>query len=29
MDMDKIVGKDFEAGLQSLKTNAEAAAKAA
>ena len=29
MDMDKIVGKDFEAGLQSLKTSAEAAAKAA
>ena len=29
MDMDKIVGKDFEAGLQALKTNAEAAAKAA
>jgi hypothetical protein len=29
MDMDKMIGKDFEAGLQSLKTNAEQAAKAA
>lgn len=29
MDMDKMVGKDFEAGLESLKKNAEAAAKAA
>jgi hypothetical protein len=29
MDMDKMIGKDFEAGLQSLKKNAEQAAKAA
>jgi len=29
MDMDKMVGKDFEAGLQSLKENAEQAAKGA
>jgi len=29
MDMDKMAGKDFEAGLQSLKENAEQAAKAA
>ena len=29
MDMDKMIGKDFEAGLQALKTNAEQAAKAA
>ena len=28
MDMDKMVGKDFEAGLQALKKNAEQAAKA-
>jgi len=27
MDMDKMIGKDFEAGLQSLKKNAEAAAR--
>ena len=29
MDMDKMIGKDFEAGLQALKKNAEQAAKAA
>jgi len=28
MDMDKMVGKDFETGLESLKKNAEQAAKA-
>ena len=28
MDMDRMIGKDFEAGLQALKTHAEAAAKA-
>ena len=29
MDMDKMIGKDFEAGLQAIKKNAEQAAKAA